>query len=219
MGSQGGPAVARLVLLVQCVLLACVVPFFCSAEGPARPIRNAAGVFIRACGVIAASCVIALVLALIAGGPLRLAWVVRSAVILTGFALVLIGVSLLAGRLGAGAPARQIAAYAVAALMFGTVFYADPAVVATRGRAKLAVVQTAVVANPMVCVAGSALDYDIMLSRRAPPSLYIQSLIGPDHLYRYPRWWAVGAVYSGVGLALLFVSFIGSPVSNKAAGE
>ncbi|NQT18828.1 MAG: hypothetical protein HQ592_03920 [Planctomycetes bacterium] len=219
MGPGAGPATVRLVLLVQCVLLGCVVPFFCSADAAARPITNAAGAFIRACGIIAASCVIALVLALIAGRPLPPAWAVRSAGILVGFALVLIGICSIAGRLGAAAPVRQMAAYAVAALMLGTVFYANPAVAATRGKAKLAAVQTAVAANPLVCVAGAALDYDIMLSRRAEPSLYTQSLIGPDHLYRYPRWWAAGAAYSAVGLVMLFISFIGSKESLKATGE
>ena len=169
MGPGAGPAIVRLVLLVQCVLLACVVPFFCSADAAARPITNAAGAFI----------------------------------------------SSMAGRLGAAAPVRQMATYAVAALMLGTVFYANPAIAAMRGKPKLAAVQTAVAANPMVCVAGAALDYDILLSRRAEPSLYTQSLIGPDHLYRYPRWWAAGAAYSGVGLVMLFISFIGSKGSIK----
>jgi len=218
MGGGSGAPLVRFALLVQCVLIACLVPFFSSAEGGGKPIKTAAGALLKACGVIAASSFIAITLSIILGGPGPLGWAARSAAILAAFAVVLIGISAFAGRLGAGAQVRQVAALAGAAVMLGTVFYANPAVAAARGKAKVTVVRAAVAANPLVCVAGSALDYDIMISRRSPVSFYHQSLIGPDHLYRYPRWWLVSAAYLAVGLVFLAVSLVGSAKSHEVSG-
>jgi len=217
-GGGSGTAAVRFVLTAQCVLVACLAPFFNSADCKCGPIRIAAGALLKTCGAIAATSVIAAALSVIFGGALPVGWAVRSAAMMVGFATVLIGVGALARRLGAGAGAGQAAAYAAAALMLGTVFYANSAIALTRGKTKVAVVQAAVVANPMVCVAGAALDYDIMLSRRSPMSFYNQSLIGPDHLYRYPRWWSAVAGYCVVGIVFLAVSFIGSAKAHKVSG-
>jgi len=215
----GVPGVVRLLLLLQCVVLGCMVPFFGSARNGSTPIRAAAATLLRACGVIAAAGLTAAVLSLVLAGRAPVWWIVRSAWILAGFSLLLAGVVVLAGRLGACAHGRALAAYAVAALMLGTVFYANPAVAATSGRAKLAVIQTAVAANPVLCVAGSALDYDILTSRRRGASLYDLSLIGPDHLYRYPRWWAIGGGYGIVGCLFSAASLLGVPKRPKENEE
>jgi len=239
-GGGSGAAAVRFVLMAQCVLVASLAPFFNSADRKCGPIRIAAGALLKTCGVTAATCVIAVALSVIFGGAfpagwtppsatitagrappsaaMMVGWAVRSAAITAGFATVLIGVGALARRLGARACTGQAAAYAAAALMLGTVFYANPVIASTRGRAKVAVVQAAVVANPMVCVAGAAVDYDIMLSRRTSASFYNQSLIGPDHLYRYPRWWRAAAGYCVVGIVFLAVSFIGSAKTRKVSG-
>jgi len=205
----GAPGAVRLILLWQCVLLACAVPFFASARDSTRPIHSAGATLLRACGIIAGTAAAAAALALLRAGRVPVWWIVRSSWILAGFSLLLAGVTALAVRLGAGVHGRALAGYAAAALMLGTVFYANPAVAAARGEAKLAVIQAAVAANPALCVAGSALDYDILTSRRRGASMYDLSLIGPDHLYRYPRWWVVGGGYGIIGCLMAAACSLG----------
>jgi len=208
----GEPAagVMRLVLLGQCVADAAAAPLL------AGRVRCPGRVLLGVLALVAAGSTAAIAAGLLLGGSVpawvMLLWVARSAAILAGFGLLLTGLARLAERL-APQPAGLMAAIAAAALMLGTVFCANPAVAAARNGTKMALVQAAVAANPLLCVAGSALDYDILLSRRTPGSLYHMSLIGPDHIYRYPPWWAVAPGYAAAGGLLLALS------RKRAAGN
>jgi hypothetical protein len=93
--------------------------------------------------------------------------------------------------------------------MLTTIFYANPVVSASSGKMKVTAIQTAVIANPLVSTAGAALNYDILLSRESPVSFYNSSLIGPDHLYRYPQWWTIALVYLAAGAVFTAISSIG----------
>ena len=195
-------AAGVIVVLCQPVVAAVIVPFFASARDASRPIHSMAAALAKSLGVMAAGLAVAAGASLISGAVPAGLWLLKAAGILAGFVVLLAGLQAGAMRLGLSVPGAQLAVYVVAALMLGTVFYANPAIAATRGSAKLAVVKAAVNANPLVCTAGSALGYDILLSRTSDFSLYNSSLIGPDHLYRYPRWGAVGIVYGIIGIAL-----------------
>ena len=198
----GHRAAGIIVLLCQPVVAAVIVPFFASASDGEKPIHSIAVALAKSLGVIAVGVAIAIGASSVSGAAPAGLWLLKSSAILAGFVLLLTGVHAGATRLGMRVPGAQLAACIVAALMMGTVFYANPAIAATRGSTKLVVVKAAVAANPLVCTAGSALGYDILLSRTSDLSLYNSSLIGPDHLYRYPRWWAVSIVYAVIGVAL-----------------
>jgi hypothetical protein len=216
---DAGPAVVRFVLLWQCVLVGCLAPFFYSVQRDGDRIRMAAKALARTVGVVVASSAVAAILSLIAGGGLQPVWIARSAAIVIGFGVILVGVSSLTRRLGGRPHAGQSAACAAAALMLSTVFIVNPAVAATRGKTKIAVIQVAVVGNPLVAAAGAGVDYDILLSRRSAVSLYNISLIGPDHLYRYPPWWLIGGGYCVAGLILIVLASFNSFKGNRSGGS
>jgi len=194
-------AAGIVVLLCQPVVAAVIVPFFASASDGGKPIHSMAAALVKALGVIAAGLAIVAGASFIAGAAPVGLWLLKAGAILAGFVLLLAGLQACVMRLGLSGPGAQFAVYLVAALMLGTVFYANPAIALARGSAKLGAVKAAVSANPLVCTAGSALGYDILLSRTSDLSFYNSSLIGPDHLYRYPRWWAVSIVYGVIGIA------------------
>ena len=215
LGEGGAAAVTRIILLSQCVIVACFVPFFLSLRPAGKPIPSMSVAALKAAGIVGATCAIAVVSGLILGSSPPMAWVLKSGAIAIGFAVVLTGVGALAHRLGARAAGGQLVVCLAAALMLGTVFYANPAIAAARGSLKVALIQAAVAGNPLVSVAGSALDCDILVSRESAVSLYNTSLIGPDHLYHYPAWWSVCLVYGVVGFAMVLVSTIGGSRSKS----
>ena len=215
LGPGAGPAAALVVLLCGCAAVACLAPFFGSAQDGARPIYSMVRALLKTLGLAAATVLAAGFAGVLLGTMPPVAWLLKTAAILAGFAALLAGVHTAAARL-AGGLAGQLVAYLVAALMLGTVFYANPMIAVARGDAKAAAIQSAITANPLVCVAGAAADHDVFLSRRAPMSLYNSSLIGPDHLYHYPRWWVVCVLYAAVGLAF---GLVASKLSRQPRGR
>ncbi|HUS58924.1 MAG TPA: hypothetical protein VM141_09755 [Planctomycetota bacterium] len=207
LGAEAG-AVVRVMLLCQCLVVACVAPFFHSACGGAKPIQNVARSLLKTLGVIAASALIAAIAPPLLGVRAPLAWAAKTAGILAGFGTLLVCIGAFVQRLHAAPAARLLVVYSVAAMMLGTVFYANPAIAVARAPAKAALMQAAVTANPLICVAGSATGYDILLSRRSEVSLYSNSLIGPDHLYRYPAWWWAALYYCAAGAVFFGASMI-----------
>jgi hypothetical protein len=102
---------------------------------------------------------------------------------------------------------------AVGLLMLGTPYYINPFILATAGRMRMWIVQTAVNVNPLLAGANGILGFDWLRSR----DLYENCLIGGyQYPFYYPSAVKVGIILASLGIILMGVSTLRKAGSSEA---
>lgn len=182
----------RLVAYLSPVILALVIPFLLNQRKKKVEVLIAVGIPTFCVGVV-------LAVVVIFSGGLTFVSYLKLVLFLIIYGLMIGSLCLLLVSLGVSGNLMQVIVTLITFLMLGTVFYANPLIEsAPSNQIRQAIVQWSINLNPILIIAGTVFNYDIMLS----PLMYRISLI-QYYPHYYPEWWNFIAAYLVVGVICL----------------
>lgn len=187
----------RFLAYLSPVIMALVIPFL--LNHPKTRFTNYRLQVLIPAGISVLIILIALAVVVIFSGGLTLVGYLKLAAFLIGYGLMLTSLCLLMMSSAVSSNLTQVIVTALAFLMLGTVFYANPLIESTpSNQIRQGIVQWSINLNPILVIAGTVFNYDIMLS----PLMYRISLI-QYYPHYYPEWWNFIVAYLVVGLICL----------------